>query len=52
MTARAHRRVCGPGAASGSGGGGGGGKDDLAQGGGQDVRKIDAALAAIAGELV
>ena len=33
-------------------GGGGGGKDDLAQGGGQDVRKIDAALAAIAGELV
>ena len=32
-------------------GGGGGGKDDLAQGGGQDARKIDAALAVIPGEL-
>lgn len=28
-------------------GGGGGGKDDLAQGGGQDVQKIDLALAAV-----
>ncbi|MDO4791113.1 MAG: alanine--tRNA ligase [Buchananella hordeovulneris] len=32
-------------------GGGGGGKPDLAQGGGQDVTKIDAALAAIEAEL-
>ena len=33
-------------------GGGGGGKDDVAQGGGQDARKIDAALEALAGRLV
>jgi alanyl-tRNA synthetase len=32
-------------------GGGGGGKDDMAQGGGQDVSKIDSAVAAIEGAL-
>mgnify|MGYP003379999113 CR=1 FL=1 len=30
-------------------GGGGGGKDDIAQGGGQDPARIDAALAAVQG---
>jgi alanine--tRNA ligase len=32
-------------------GGGGGGKDDVAQGGGQDAGRIDAALAAVTDEL-
>ena len=37
--------------ASGILGGGGGGKDDLAQGGGTDVSKLEAAIAAIRGKL-
>ncbi|MDO4241265.1 MAG: DHHA1 domain-containing protein, partial [Microbacteriaceae bacterium] len=32
-------------------GGGGGGKPDIAQGGGQDVTQIDAAIAAVKSEL-